>query len=165
LCLYLGAAARLGHMPALRRLAAATEGALWPQARMLHLFAQGRLAGDDGLLMQAAEVARREGNDLFAYELAQGLVQTAASQLQVRQARRLRNASFRNLRRDRAVRQRISELSDFERELAMAAGQGRSSSSLAKELHLSPRTVDWHLGRIYSRLHVSSRAELREVLA
>ncbi|NKX49815.1 hypothetical protein HER39_04350, partial [Arthrobacter deserti] len=165
LCLYLGAAARLGDAQALRHLAHAAAGASWPQARMHHAFAAGRLAADGKLLLQAAELARLEGNALFAFELARDLVQSAAGLAQVRQARRLRNASFRNLRRDRAVRHRISELSDFERGLAMAAGQGRSSSSLARGLHLSPRTAGWHLGRIYSRLHVSSRAELREVLA
>ena len=46
----------------------------------------------------------------------------------------------------------------------MAAARGRSSVELGEQMNLSPRTVDWHLGKIYSKLHVSSRTELAELL-
>ena len=58
----------------------------------------------------------------------------------------------------------VPDLSEFERGLALGAAAGESSSHLAARLHLSPRTVDWHLGRIFSKLRVSGRAELRECL-
>jgi DNA-binding CsgD family transcriptional regulator/energy-coupling factor transporter ATP-binding protein EcfA2 len=162
--LLLGAAARLGDPAAVRRLLADTEGENWPLARMYHLYAAGHLREDNRLLLQAEEIASAEGNDLFAYELAAAIEKTASDQSRSRHARALKNASFRRLHRHHGTARRLRELSDFERQLACAAGQGRSSSSLARELHLSPRTVDWHLGRIYNKLHVSSRAELREVL-
>lgn len=31
--------------------------------------------------------------------------------------------------------------------------------------HLSARTIEWHLSKIYRRLHVANRRELREVIA
>ena len=37
---------------------------------------------------------------------------------------------------------------------------GRSNHEVAKELVLSPRTVEWNLTKIYRKLHVHSRAEL-----
>ncbi|MFD1212073.1 AAA family ATPase [Arthrobacter sp. GCM10027362] len=163
--LYLGTAARLGDLPSARRLAECTETADWPLARMFHLLAAGRVQGKAGLLLQACELARREGNDLLAYELAESAGQMPSDESDRRRARTFQREAFRKLDRYRGTRRRIEELSDFERNLALAAGQGRSSTSLAKELHLSPRTVDWHLGKIYSRLQVSGRAELREVLA
>jgi DNA-binding NarL/FixJ family response regulator len=117
------------------------------------------------VLLQLCDLARNEGNELFAYELAETVVRMAPDDACRRRAKLLQRQAFRKLDRYRSTRRRIEELGDFERNLALAAGQGRTSSSLAKELHLSPRTVDWHLGRIYSRLQVSGRAELREVLS
>lgn len=165
--LYLGTAAQLGHLPSLHRLAGTgetTDTAHWPLARMLQLLAEGRLHSEAGPLLQACELARAEGNDLLAFELAEAAGRLPADEPLRQRARVLQRETFRRLDRYRSTRRRIEELNDFERNLALAAGQGRSSTSLAKELHLSPRTVDWHLGKIYSRLQVSGRAELREVL-
>jgi DNA-binding CsgD family transcriptional regulator len=51
-------------------------------------------------------------------------------------------------------------LTDREREIAALAADGRPSREIAARLYLSVRTVDNHLGRIYDKLGVSSRAEL-----
>ncbi|MCG2620530.1 LuxR C-terminal-related transcriptional regulator [Arthrobacter sp. I2-34] len=161
----LGAAARLGDLASARRLAGSTATGDGPLAQMLHLSAAGQIRNEAGLLLRAGELARNEGNDLLAYELAETVARMAPDEAGRRQARLLQRQTFRKLDRFRNTRRRIQELNDFERDLAVAAGQGRSSTSLAKELHLSPRTVDWHLGKIYSRLQVSGRAELREILA
>ena len=56
-------------------------------------------------------------------------------------------------------------LSERERDVAMLAADGQSSSAIAEELSLSVRTVDNHLGRIYSKLGVASRVELAAALA
>jgi DNA-binding CsgD family transcriptional regulator len=37
---------------------------------------------------------------------------------------------------------------------------GRSNAEVAKELVISPRTVEWNLSKIYRKLRVRSRAEL-----
>jgi DNA-binding CsgD family transcriptional regulator len=58
----------------------------------------------------------------------------------------------------------VSLLTPREREVAMLAAMEASSREIANRLHLSIRTVDNHLGRIYAKLGVSSRAQLATLL-
>ena len=46
----------------------------------------------------------------------------------------------------------------------MLAAAHTSSREIATRLHLSVRTVDNHLGRVYAKLGVSSRAQLATLL-
>jgi DNA-binding CsgD family transcriptional regulator len=54
----------------------------------------------------------------------------------------------------------VVPLTDREREIAMLAAAGLSDRAIAERLFLSVRTVGNHLGRVYDKLGVSSRAEL-----
>jgi DNA-binding CsgD family transcriptional regulator len=58
----------------------------------------------------------------------------------------------------------VSVLTPREREVAMLAAAQASSREIASRLHLSVRTVDNHLGRVYAKLGVSSRAQLAALL-
>ena len=58
----------------------------------------------------------------------------------------------------------IVPLSDREREVATLAVQGITSKDIADRLYLSVRTVNNHLQRVYTKLGVTSRAELGEAL-
>lgn len=49
--------------------------------------------------------------------------------------------------------------------LAGPAVQGRSNRDIAQELFVSPKTVENHLGRVYSRLGIGNRRELAGALA
>jgi DNA-binding CsgD family transcriptional regulator len=51
-------------------------------------------------------------------------------------------------------------LTGREREVARLAGAGLSSKDIAAALHLSVRTIDSHLARVYRKLGVSRRAAL-----
>ncbi|WP_262281599.1 LuxR C-terminal-related transcriptional regulator [Micromonospora sp. MA102] len=55
-------------------------------------------------------------------------------------------------------------LSDREREIARLAADGVTSRTIAERLFLSTRTVENHLQRVYSKLGVAGRAELRAAL-
>ncbi len=47
--------------------------------------------------------------------------------------------------------------------IARLAREGYTNSEIASHLFLSPRTVEWHLGRIFAKLGISSRRELRRM--
>ncbi|MGW2563690.1 response regulator transcription factor [Streptomyces sp. NPDC001514] len=55
-------------------------------------------------------------------------------------------------------------LTDREREVALLAATGTRSKDIAGALHLSVRTVDNHLQRVYTKLGVTRRSELAGVL-
>ncbi|MFD5654864.1 AAA family ATPase [Streptomyces sp. NPDC127039] len=59
----------------------------------------------------------------------------------------------------------LVDLTVREREVADLAGQGFKSKDIAERLSVSPRTVDVHLTRIYSKLGVDSKAALARLMA
>ena len=50
-------------------------------------------------------------------------------------------------------------LSDREVEVLRLVAKGLPSAEVGRRLFLSPRTVDWHLSSIYTKLGVRSRTE------
>ena len=49
--------------------------------------------------------------------------------------------------------------------MAGLAVEGRSNRDIAQELFVSPKTVENHLGRVYSKLGIGNRRELAGALA
>src|SRR5579884_2740483 len=56
-------------------------------------------------------------------------------------------------------------LSATERAIASQVAAGRTNREVADALHLSARTVEWNLSKVYRRLGVRSRTELARALA
>jgi DNA-binding CsgD family transcriptional regulator len=54
----------------------------------------------------------------------------------------------------------LSTLTHQERRIALAISEGATNREVAAQLFLSPRTVDYHLRKIFQRLRIRSRAEL-----
>lgn len=55
---------------------------------------------------------------------------------------------------------RFTELTPQEESVASLVAQGHSNREVAAELYISPKTVQYHLTRIYTKLGVRSRSEL-----
>ena len=61
--------------------------------------------------------------------------------------------------------QTASELTEQEAHIAGLAVDGRTNVEIGTQLFLSTRTVEWHLAKVYGKLGVGSRRELRAALA
>jgi DNA-binding CsgD family transcriptional regulator len=65
--------------------------------------------------------------------------------------------------RKRTVETR-DDLTAQERQIAQLARDGLSNPEIGARLFLSPRTVEWHLGKVFTKLGVRSRRELANAL-
>ena len=57
-----------------------------------------------------------------------------------------------------------ADLSPQESQIARLAADGLSNPEIGTRLFLSPRTVQYHLGKIFTKLAISSRSQLHQVL-
>ena len=62
--------------------------------------------------------------------------------------------------RARAAAARLSSLSDRERDVAVAVGQGKSNAEIARELFMSVPTVKAHVSHIFVKLQLANRVQI-----
>ncbi|MEV0364844.1 helix-turn-helix transcriptional regulator [Nocardia fusca] len=71
--------------------------------------------------------------------------------------------SSRRSDRPRATTNRFGDLTERQSEIVARVVLGRTNRQISEELHVSEKTVEAHLTRLYTRLGVSSRTELAAV--
>jgi DNA-binding CsgD family transcriptional regulator len=144
-----GAAAEALHLEALERLGRAR---LRPELARAHLLF-GEWLRREGRTVDAREQLRT-ADDMFA---AIGMAAFAA------RARAELAASGAKLR------QRPDEagaaLTPQEEQIARLARDGLTNAEIGGELFLSPRTVEWHLHKVFAKLGIDSRGGLEGALA
>ena len=159
--------AQLGHPQALTRFPSAAvevDGAL---GRLLQSVAHALDTDDLDALLSAAREAQSFGAIVLCSQLAAKARKAAIADRNAaatKEARLLHGRSLRVIDFDADGGRLQDTLNELERTLIDGVVAGRTSAELGTGLHLSTRTVEWHLGRIYRRLHVANRQELREVV-
>ncbi|MGK5738639.1 LuxR C-terminal-related transcriptional regulator [Micromonospora sp. URMC 103] len=119
------------------------------------------------LLAVAGDFAARELNVYAAEATATALHRLRRDRPAAAGEARERLAALLNrcdLIRTPALRAGAPALTDREWEVARLAAQGVTSKAIAEKLFLSARTVENHLQRVYAKLGVAGRAELRAAL-
>jgi DNA-binding NarL/FixJ family response regulator len=62
--------------------------------------------------------------------------------------------------REEVARRRLDDLSEREREVALAVGRGRSNAEISAELFMSVATVKAHVSRLLTKLDMNNRVQV-----
>ncbi len=143
-----GPAAEPLYQEAIERLARSRIVVHLARAHLLYgewLRREGRRAPARPELRRAHELFARFGAEAFAQRARRELAATGET------------VGKRNV-------DRLSALTTQEVQIARLAGAGQTNSEIGSELFLSARTVEWHLSKVFAKLGISSRRELRDAL-
>jgi len=128
------------------------------QTRMRSEVARGHLLYGEWLRRENRRVDARE-----QLRTARDMLETMGMEAFAERARRELLATGESARKP--VPGTSSTLTAQESSIARLAGDGRTNSEIGVQLFLSPRTVEWHLRKIFTKLGITSRRELRVALA
>jgi DNA-binding CsgD family transcriptional regulator len=126
-------------------------------SRMGWYLARTRLSYGEWLRRQGRRVDAREqlrdAYDMFASMGAEGFADRARREL-------LATGAKVRKRRDETR----DELTPQEEQIATLARDGRTNPEIGAELFISPRTVEWHLRKVFTKLGITARTGLRDAL-
>jgi DNA-binding CsgD family transcriptional regulator len=111
------------------------------------------------------EWLRREGRRVQAREqlrTAHGAYAAMGMEGFAERARRELVATGETVRK-RSIETR-DELTAQEAQIARLAADGKTNPEIGAQLFISPRTVEWHLRKVFVKLEISSRRDLRQAL-
>jgi DNA-binding CsgD family transcriptional regulator len=127
------------------------------QCRMAAHLARARLTYGEWLRREGRRVDAREqlrpAHDMFASMGAEGFAERARREL-------LATGEKARKRQDDTR----DDLTPQEEQIARLARDGRTNPEIGAELFISPRTVEWHLRKVFTKLGISTRKGLRGAL-
>jgi ATP/maltotriose-dependent transcriptional regulator MalT len=126
-------------------------------SRLTLHFARARLLYGEWLRREARRVDARE-----QLRIALGLFDRMGAHGFGERARRELLATVAKARK-RSVETR-DDLTAQESQIAQLAGAGFTNPEIGSRLFISPRTVEWHLRKVFPKLGISSRQQLRDAL-
>ncbi len=164
--------------------AAGTDWALGSYARAAAMLAEGEAA--EQLYREAIErLARTSGSETLArahllygewlrrehrrvdareqLRVAHAMLEDVGMEAFAERARRELLATGETVRK-RTV-ETLDELTPQEVQVASLAAGGQTNREIGAQLFLSPRTVEWHLSKVFSKLGIASRMELSSALS
>jgi DNA-binding CsgD family transcriptional regulator len=137
------------HREAIERLGRTKMRVELARARLLYgewLRREGRRVDARAQLRTAYEALTAMGADAFAERARRELLATGETV------------------RKRTV-ETLADLTAQEAHIARLAAQGLTNPEIGAALYISPRTVEWHLRKTFTKLGISTRRELRRALA
>lgn len=165
--LCLSSAVRLGNRAIAGRLLEAARRNQGPLAGVCNVYARAVLTGSPVGLLAAAELAVDIQNDRFALDIAESVLESDPQLLDrnlTHQAKQIVASCRHRLRAPQSADEGVQTLTDRELQIARLAAGGVSNKSIASELHVSIRTVEGHLYKVYGKLKISERLELKLAL-
>jgi DNA-binding CsgD family transcriptional regulator len=106
---------------------------------------------------------RRRGEAREQLRTAHGMLEEMGMDAFAERARRELQATGETAVRRTAAT--VSQLTNQEEQVARLARDGLSNPEIGARLFISPRTVQYHLSKVFTKLDISSRVELHRVLA
>jgi ATP/maltotriose-dependent transcriptional regulator MalT len=153
----------LGMDARVRALASSDDGAEALYRESLDRLARTRLRAEVGRgHLLYGEWLRRQGRRVDARQqlrTAHDVLATLGVEGFAERARRELRAAGTTVRRSGDASP--SSLTAQESLIARLAGDGLSNTVIGQRLFLSPRTVEWHLRKIFTKLEITSRRRLR----
>ena len=117
-------------------------------------------------LVELGAAIRREGSQVAAREPLRQALDVADRSGALPLAQRAREELvMAGARPRRAVLSGLDSLTAAERRVATLAGDRLTNREIAEALFVTPKTVEYHLRNVFTKLHVSSRAELAGLTA
>jgi DNA-binding CsgD family transcriptional regulator len=107
---------------------------------------------------------RRRGEARAELRTAHSMLEEMGLEAFARRARRELQATGETARK-RVVAVADGELTVQEAQIARLARDGLSNPEIGARLFLSPRTVQYHLGKVFTKLDITSRSQLHRVLS
>jgi DNA-binding CsgD family transcriptional regulator len=135
------------------------------RAAVLHLGRSRDRVGHARAHLLYGEWLRRENRRVDAREQlhrAHRMLSAMGADGFAERARRELLATGETVRRRRAETDR--DLTAQERQIAARARDGQTNTEIGAELFLSPRTVEWHLRKVFTKLGITSRRQLQHAL-